>query len=142
MALAEIRALQQVNDWCRQQFPLEDNFITIGDFNAGKRYVNGADLGRIEFRRPPYHWLISDDVDTTLGQEPQAHDRIVIRGPVADSVSAAGVVRAFTDDGVSDHWPVFVEISFGKEPVPTSAKAVRIARALPDPLGADRAEDE
>lgn len=39
--------------------------MILGDFNADGRYLSKKKKEKIRIWSEPYHWLISDDVDTT-----------------------------------------------------------------------------
>jgi len=109
-ALPEIGALHEVVRWAKGQYPGEDDFIALGDFNAGRRYVKPSHLGGLEIRGSGYTWLVPDDADTNLAQDQQAHDRIVITAGVREDFTGRwNVDSCFTDSGISDHWPVWAE---------------------------------
>lgn len=44
---------------------LFQNIMILGDFNADGRYLSKRKKESIRIRSESYHWLISDDVDTT-----------------------------------------------------------------------------
>lgn len=108
--LPEIAALHDVVQWARRQYPSEDDFIVLGDFNAGKSYARPSQLGGLELRGPGYTWVVPDDADTNVAAKQEAHDRIVITpGTREDFTGRWGVDNCFTDSGISDHWPVWAE---------------------------------
>ncbi len=56
------------------------DIIIGGDFNAGGKYVRDSDWDNIRLRTDTerFHWVIGDDVDTTIAgkaDEPIAYDR-------------------------------------------------------------------
>lgn len=96
-----------------------ENFIFMGDFNAGCSYVPKKAWENIRLRTDPrFIWLIGDREDTTVKKSTNcAYDRIVLRGQeIADSVvpkssSVFDFQKAYglTDEealDVSDHFPV------------------------------------
>uniref|UniRef100_A0A8C0QLM0 Deoxyribonuclease n=2 Tax=Canis lupus familiaris TaxID=9615 RepID=A0A8C0QLM0_CANLF len=96
-----------------------ENFIFMGDFNAGCSYVPKKAWKIIRLRTDPgFVWLIGDQEDTTVKSSTHcAYDRIVLRGPeiirsvVPRSNSTFDFQKAFllTEEealNVSDHFPV------------------------------------
>ncbi len=111
-ALAEIDALHDVIGWSQLAYPAEDDFIALGDFNAGCDYASPEELDLLDIRGDDYVWLIPDTADTNLAGRECAYDRIVGTEPVADHFTDVwGVDEAFVDAAVSDHWPVWVELT-------------------------------
>ncbi|XP_012644783.1 deoxyribonuclease gamma [Microcebus murinus] len=96
-----------------------ENFIFMGDFNAGCSYVPKKAWKNIRLRtNPRFVWLIGDQQDTTVKKSTKcAYDRIVLRGQeiVSSAVPGSGGVFDFqkayslTEEealDVSDHFPV------------------------------------
>lgn len=110
-AVAEIGALHDVVEWARTTFPDEDDFIAIGDFNAGCDYASPEQLEQLDLRGTSYFWIVPDDSDSNVSPNSAcAYDRIVTTlGTKAAFTGEWGVDRAFTDKAVSDHWPVWAE---------------------------------
>jgi len=108
-AVEEIGALADVFAWARLQYPDEDDFIALGDYNASCSYATTAELDALALRGVDYTWVVPDDADTNLSTRSScAYDRIVFgTGTLADWTTEWGVDRAFTDKQVSDHWPVW-----------------------------------
>ena len=109
-AVAEIGALHHVVEWARKRYPGEDDFIVLGDFNAGCTYAREEELQGLEISGPDYVWIVPHSADTNLGERPCAYDRIVMdkRG-TEDYARTWDVDRAFTEKRISDHWPVWAE---------------------------------
>lgn len=96
-----------------------ENFIFMGDFNAGCSYVPKKAWKNIRLRGDSqFVWLIGDQEDTTVKESTNcAYDRIVLRGPeIVSSVvrksnstfnfrKAYGLTEQEALD-VSDHFPV------------------------------------
>ncbi|KAM9185958.1 deoxyribonuclease gamma [Dugong dugon] len=95
------------------------NFIFMGDFNAGCTYVPEKAWKNIHLRTDPgFVWLIGDQEDTTVkGSTNCAYDRIVLRGQeIINSVvpNSSGIFNFQKAYGlaeeealdVSDHFPV------------------------------------
>ncbi|XP_067099356.1 deoxyribonuclease-1-like isoform X8 [Osmerus mordax] len=59
-----------------------DNIMILGDFNADGSYVSKKEMKLIRIRSDKnFHWLISDDVDTTANHKnDHTYDRIVVYG--------------------------------------------------------------
>ncbi|KAK1878221.1 Deoxyribonuclease-1 [Dissostichus eleginoides] len=95
-AVKEIDALVDVVKKAKLKW-MNNNIMVLGDFNAGGTYVkdeNRKYKGDWEdirlFTNKDFHWLIKDNVDTTVLGSPKAYDRIVVttdmnKGVVPDS---------------------------------------------------------
>ncbi|MGH0186976.1 UNVERIFIED_CONTAM: hypothetical protein FKN15_023293 [Acipenser sinensis] len=59
-----------------------ENIMILGDFNADGDYVSNRKMKKISLKTEPgFHWLIGDDVDTTVNTgNDNTYDRIVIYG--------------------------------------------------------------
>jgi endonuclease/exonuclease/phosphatase family metal-dependent hydrolase len=109
-AVEEIAALEHVIKWARARYPGEDDFIALGDFNAGCEYASEEELSKIGLAGPQYIWIVPPTADTNVANSRCAYDRIVTTsGTEQDFTGAWGVDRAFTEKKVSDHWPVWAE---------------------------------
>ncbi len=113
-ATGEIDALDTVVAYARGAYPLEQDFIVMGDLNADGSYFNES--GPSPLRDEGYTWLITNDLDTTTKSTNATYDRIIITGAaVPDFTGEAGVFRFDTAYGlnqtmteaVSDHYPVY-----------------------------------
>jgi endonuclease/exonuclease/phosphatase family metal-dependent hydrolase len=111
-AVEEIGALHDVIEWARAVFPDEDDFIALGDFNAGCDYASPTQLDALDLRGPSYFWIVPDDSDSNVSPTTAcAYDRIVTTvGAKAAFTGDWGVDRAFSDKAVSDHWPVWAAV--------------------------------
>ncbi|XP_032086677.1 deoxyribonuclease-1-like 2 [Thamnophis elegans] len=121
-AVAEIDALYDVYLKIIDKWQT-DNIMFLGDFNADCSYVGKKDWSSIRLRTSEvFHWLISDDTDTTVGKSDCAYDRIVVSGSklrkwiVPKSAKVFDFQRAFKLSqeealAVSDHFPVEVELT-------------------------------
>ncbi|XP_006862141.1 PREDICTED: deoxyribonuclease gamma [Chrysochloris asiatica] len=96
-----------------------ENFIFMGDFNAGCNYVRKKAWKDIRLRTDPrFVWLIGDQEDTTVKKSTNcAYDRIVLRGqeivnsvvPKSNGVFNFQKAYKLTEEealDVSDHFPV------------------------------------
>uniref|UniRef100_A0A8D0UIT7 Deoxyribonuclease n=2 Tax=Sus scrofa TaxID=9823 RepID=A0A8D0UIT7_PIG len=96
-----------------------ENFIFMGDFNAGCSYVPKKAWKNIRLRTDPmFIWLIKDQEDTTVKKSTNcAYDRIVLRGqeivssvvPGSNSIFDFQKAYRLTEEkalDVSDHFPV------------------------------------
>lgn len=110
-AVAEIGALHDVMGWSRTIYPTEDDFIALGDLNAGCDYASPDELDALDIRSGGYLWMVPDSADTNLASKACAYDRVVGTDSVGVHFTGDwGVDEAFTDTAVSDHWPVWVEL--------------------------------
>ncbi|KAM9096286.1 deoxyribonuclease gamma [Sarcophilus harrisii] len=104
-----------------------ENFIFMGDFNAGCSYVPKKSWKDIRLRMDPkFVWLIADNVDTTVKESTKcAYDRIVVQGQkinssiVPDSAKTFDFRKAYrlTEEEalrISDHFPVEFELQPGE----------------------------
>ncbi|CAH7349203.1 deoxyribonuclease gamma [Phodopus roborovskii] len=96
-----------------------ENFIFMGDFNAGCSYVPKNAWKNIRLRMDPHFvWLIEDEEDTTVKKSTRcAYDRIVLRGqeivnsvvPRSNGIFNFQKAYSLSEEGaldVSDHFPV------------------------------------
>ena len=112
VAPREIAALGKAYTWAKARFPRSGSIVLMGDFNAGVAYTKPAQIAAIRSRDLPYLWIVPDNADTTLAAKPEAHDRIIVDGALATLFTSRwGVDRAFQDESVSDHWPVWAEFA-------------------------------
>ena len=107
-AVEEIGALEHAVEWARGHYPGEDDFIALGDYNAGCTYASTADLDALSFRSQAFLWIIPDTADTNVSTGSAcAYDRIVATSNTATDYSGPwAVYSVFTDTDISDHWPV------------------------------------
>jgi endonuclease/exonuclease/phosphatase family metal-dependent hydrolase len=114
-AVGEMSHLHDVLLTAAQSFPDEDDFILLGDLNAGCAYASPAELDTLPLRDDAYLWLVPDTADTNLAASRCAYDRIIVTRATATNVTGAwGVDEAFVDTGISDHWPVWGEVWAGE----------------------------
>ncbi|KAL2091004.1 hypothetical protein ACEWY4_013267 [Coilia grayii] len=105
-----------------------DNVMILGDFNADGSYVSKKDMKEIRIRSDKnFHWLISDDVDTTVNKgNDNTYDRIVVYGQdmmeavVPNSAKPFNFQAAYglsTEQAlkVSDHYPAEEKCSHTRE---------------------------
>ncbi|XP_010181021.1 PREDICTED: deoxyribonuclease gamma [Mesitornis unicolor] len=121
-AVREIDELYDVYLDVRQRWKTE-NFIFMGDFNAGCSYVPQKHWKNIRLRNhSEFVWLIGDKNDTTVRKSTSCpYDRIVVSGQklVHAVVPHSANIFDFQEDfqmteeealGVSDHFPVEFEL--------------------------------
>lgn len=131
-SIKEIDELVDVYTNVKRRWRLE-NFIFMGDFNAGCSYVPKKAWKNIRLRTDPkFVWLIRDHEDTTVKKSTNcAYDRIVLTGQeiinsvVPKSTSIFDFQKAFglTEEqalDVSDHFPV--EFKLGPSRAFTNSK--------------------
>ncbi|XP_020824632.1 deoxyribonuclease gamma [Phascolarctos cinereus] len=124
-SVREIDELFDVYTDVKRQWKPE-NFIFMGDFNAGCSYVPKKYWKEIRLRMDPkFVWLIGDNMDTTVkGSTKCAYDRIVVQGQkinssiVPDSANIFDFQKAYrlTEEealNVSDHFPVEFKLQSG-----------------------------
>ncbi|XP_041634052.1 deoxyribonuclease-1 [Cheilinus undulatus] len=120
-ALEETDALYDVVSDVRTRWNTND-IVLLGDFNAGCNYVSGSDWQKIRlFTDKSFHWLITDEADTTVSHTYCPYDRIVVTADtMMGVVHGSAEVYDFMVDldlslslalAVSDHFPVEVRLS-------------------------------
>ncbi|KAM6966243.1 deoxyribonuclease-1 [Tautogolabrus adspersus] len=120
-ALEETDALYDVVSDVRTRWNTND-IVLLGDFNAGCNYVSGSDWQQIRlFTDKSFHWLISDEADTTVSHTYCPYDRIVVTADMMKGVvHGSAEVYDFMVDlnldhslayAVSDHFPVEVKLA-------------------------------
>ncbi|XP_043977080.1 deoxyribonuclease-1-like [Gambusia affinis] len=100
-----------------------NNVMILGDFNADSSYVPKTKMATIRIRSDQnFHWLIGDDVDTTVSpKNTNTYDRIIVYGDdmlravVPKSAKTFNFQKAYklSDEQalkVSDHYPVEVKL--------------------------------
>lgn len=112
-ALREIAAMEHVFTWAKSFYDQEEVFIAVGDFNAGCGYASEEDLDALPIHGDAYDWVVPHSADTNLADSVCPYDRIVIAAPAGNAIVGDwGVDRSFEDDAISDHWPVWVDLSW------------------------------
>ncbi|KAL0992556.1 hypothetical protein UPYG_G00094900 [Umbra pygmaea] len=120
-AVKEIDALYDVAADVRARWNTND-MVLLGDLNAGCSYVSGSKWQQIRlYTDKSYHWLISDDTDTTASSTNCPYDRIVVTTDMLKEVvpGSAEVFNFMTQLklsnelalAVSDHYPVEVKLA-------------------------------
>ncbi|XP_033728941.1 deoxyribonuclease-1-like [Pecten maximus] len=125
-AVEELIELRHVFDQAKTVFNTE-NVMIMGDLNADCSYVPKKDWPSITLKSDPsFHWLIGDDVDTTVKSTDCAYDRFILTG--SDFVSAlvpgsADIFRFDSEYGldasqaekVSDHYPIELQLKDSRD---------------------------
>ncbi|XP_034395689.1 deoxyribonuclease-1 [Cyclopterus lumpus] len=119
-AVKEADALYDVVTDVRARWKAND-IVLLGDFNTGCNYVSGSDWQQIRlFTDKSFHWLITDEADTTVSQTNCPFDRIVVTADMMKGVvpASAEIYNYMVDLNlshslalaVSDHFPVEVQL--------------------------------
>ncbi|XP_070778954.1 deoxyribonuclease-1 [Enoplosus armatus] len=119
-AVEEANALYDVVADVRTRWTTND-IVLLGDFNTGCNYVAGSDWQQIRlFTDKSFHWLITDEADTTVSHTNCPYDRIVVTTDMMKGVvrGSAAVYDYMVDLNlshslalaVSDHFPVEVKL--------------------------------
>ncbi|XP_078483452.1 deoxyribonuclease gamma-like isoform X2 [Ciona intestinalis] len=91
-AVAEMNGLLQV--YMDAVDVYGNNTIILGDLNADCSYVCQSCWDSVGLRTDPtFHWLVGDDVDTTVSNTDCAYDRIIVTGDLINDVCCADVYR-------------------------------------------------
>jgi len=113
----EIDSLVDVYDAFSKEMNIQD-VVLMGDFNGDCGYTTKTEMKLIRLRLDvKFHWLLNDDVDTTVAKSSCAYDRIVVVGEQMNAAiveDSASVYRFDTVEHldpeqtkqVSDHFPV------------------------------------
>jgi endonuclease/exonuclease/phosphatase family metal-dependent hydrolase len=110
VTVKEIDAMHDVIVWAKTMYDQEDDFIITGDLNAACGVASPQELDLLAIRGAEYVWIVPDDADTSVGESQCAYDRIIITADTEEKYTGSwGVETSFTDDDVSDHWPVWAE---------------------------------
>ncbi|XP_060076203.1 deoxyribonuclease-1-like [Ylistrum balloti] len=121
-AVEELIELRNVFDQAKTVFNTNDIMI-MGDLNADCSYVPKKDWPSITLKTDTdFHWLIGDDVDTTVKASTDcAYDRFILTGNdfLSAVVSGSADIFRFDDEygltatqaeQVSDHYPIELEL--------------------------------
>jgi len=115
-AVEEIEALDHVFDWAKGEYPNEDDFIALGDYNAGCTYAKPNQLDSLAISGSNYIWVVPHDAETNLATKKCAYDRIVITRETEEDYNKEWEVdNSFNDKKVSDHWPVWGEFQTNQD---------------------------
>uniref|UniRef100_A0A669E406 Deoxyribonuclease n=1 Tax=Oreochromis niloticus TaxID=8128 RepID=A0A669E406_ORENI len=137
----ELDELHDVVEDIRKKWK-NDNIMILGDFNADGPYLSKKKKEKIRICSPPYKWLIADDVDTTASNKnDNTYDRIVVYGDtmlnaiVPNSAKSFNFQKEFnlTDEearGISDHYPVEVELKTKDATAMASGEGMGIDKSL------------
>jgi deoxyribonuclease-1 len=108
-AVAEIEALYAVYLDVQERYPHESHHLILGDFNAGCAYATPAQLDALAIRGTAFHWIVPDTADTNVSPNSAcAYDRLIANRALFSHLKVWGIANWFTDNKVSDHWPVWV----------------------------------
>ncbi len=111
-AVKEIGALIHVAKWIPTKFNTCDNIIFCGDFNASCSYASPEQLKLLEIHKKPYNWIVADSTKTNLSKLTCAYDRFVVTDALLPKIKGYHVLHYFKSKKVSDHWPVYIEITY------------------------------
>jgi endonuclease/exonuclease/phosphatase family metal-dependent hydrolase len=115
---AELSALPLVLDDARGRFPDENDFIMLGDMNAGCSYLHPQQP--LLLREAPFVWVVPDEADTTVKATNCAYDRIILDAGAGTRFTGTWGVFLFDAEynlsyedavKVSDHYPVWAEFN-------------------------------
>ena len=74
--MLNITWINSLGRFCLSSLFLLQDIILLGDFNTGCSYVTSSEWVKIRlFTDKSYHWLITDDVDTTVSNTVCPYDR-------------------------------------------------------------------
>uniref|UniRef100_H2ZIE6 Endonuclease/exonuclease/phosphatase domain-containing protein n=1 Tax=Ciona savignyi TaxID=51511 RepID=H2ZIE6_CIOSA len=91
-AVNEMNALIQVYEESTSIYG--NDSIILGDLNADCSYVCQSCWSGVQLRsESAFHWLIADDVDTTVSNSNCAYDRLIVTGDLLSKVCCADVFR-------------------------------------------------
>lgn len=82
------------------------NVLILGDLNADCSYYNN----KKETDFDNWHWVISDDEDTTVSATDCAYDRIILNDDAFEEYKADGIFKKRITRNLSDHYLVWVKI--------------------------------
>jgi deoxyribonuclease-1-like protein len=97
---AELEFLERVVD-------NQGNVVLLGDFNADCSYFDTDDNELFS----SWNWIITNSDDTTVAKSSCAYDRILLNQDMNEEFLSYGIYEDIAKE-TSDHYPVWVEISF------------------------------
>jgi len=109
--IEEIGSLNDVYWWALFEFFGDDNFVILGDLNAGCDYASPGDLDRMEIRGDNFLWITPDGADTNFSDSRCAYDRIIVNTEMATRFKGdQGVNKeSVSSREISDHLPVWAK---------------------------------
>ncbi|GAB5356877.1 hypothetical protein AAMO2058_000326200 [Amorphochlora amoebiformis] len=144
---AELDALPDVYEQSRT-LTGTPNSILLGDFNADCSYLSRTKERNLLLKADSkYHWLVGDEVDTTVKASNCAYDRVIIVGDEVYELYVPGTAKPFKYDSayglsktlaedVSDHYPIEFLLQVPIPSPPTSSPTL-----APTPSGAGAGGD-
>ena len=84
----------------------KDKTILLGDLNADCSYYDNNKENQFD----SWHWLISDEEDTTSTNSDCAYDRIILNDNLYKDLSSSGIEKQNITKDLSDHYIVWVEL--------------------------------
>lgn len=110
-AVSEIKALHDVIERAKLTYVGEDDFVALGDFNAGCSYSSPDDFDNHPIENN-YTWIVPDDADTNYSTNTAcAYDRIIISDGMVNDFTGDWGVGSVSSKQVSDHFPVWAKFS-------------------------------
>ena len=107
----EISSLIDVFDWSSEYYE-DDDVMIVGDYNADCSYFDEEEIINLEIGTEEFLWAIPNDADTNLANSNCTYDRMVLSGDLKNNFNGIwGVDNTFSDNSISDHWPVWIELS-------------------------------
>jgi endonuclease/exonuclease/phosphatase family metal-dependent hydrolase len=107
----EISSLIDVFDWSSEYYE-DDDVMIVGDYNADCSYFDEDEIINLEIGTEEFLWAIPNDADTNLANSNCTYDRMVLSGDLKNNFNGIwGVDNTFSDNSISDHWPVWIELS-------------------------------
>lgn len=80
--------------------------VVLGDLNADCNYYNNSANNELD----SWHWVITDEQDTTSKKTDCAYDRIILNEDAYKNYSTSGVFKTGITPEISDHYGVWVEL--------------------------------
>ena len=115
-AVAEIDALKHVFSWAQKKYDHEDDFIALGDFNAGCNYASNTELDALDISGSEYLWIVPHSADTNFSDNSAcAYDRIVITDDTQNDFASDWGIDSVSSKHVSDHFPVWARFHTTKD---------------------------
>ena len=96
----------------------ENNFILMGDFNAGCRYLSKKRESNLDLtNNKNFQWLITRADDTNISKSHCSYDRMVKAGSISFVEGRGRVRKSGIKRTMSDHYLIWAPVKFGKKTI-------------------------
>ncbi len=113
-AVKELNRLDDVYKHSKQMLH-ESNYLLMGDFNAGCKYLSKSDEQKLDLSKDKsFNWLVNSNADTNVADKQCSYDRIIAVGKISYNDPKGKIRKSGITSDISDHYLVWAKIRVGK----------------------------